>query len=163
MRAPAFLAPFAAVALAAAAAVAQPASVDVTVGADLGRKAAELGDREVREQADRLATVVSRALADTPELAGARIDLVLTDLKPNRPTAQQTIDRPGLDPIRSISIGGAAVEGVITTADGRTLPVRYEWFSSNLGDVRGVGPWSDAERAYYRLAANLEAGRYVQR
>ena len=39
---------------------------------------------------------------------GARIELTITDLKPNRPTMQQTAAKPGLDPLRSISIGGAA-------------------------------------------------------
>jgi len=144
-------------------AAAQPSGVTVTLDPGFEREAESLGMRDVREQMERLGGIVDRALADDAELAGARVDLVLTDLKPNRPTAQQTLDRPGLDPIRSLSIGGAAVEGVITTADGRTFPVRYAWFSSNLDEVRGVGPWSDAERAYYRLARNLEAGRYAQR
>ncbi len=147
----------------AAPAAAQPAGVTVTLDPTFEREARDIGMRDVQEQMDRLGGIVDRALADDPELAGARVELVLTDLRPNRPTAQQTLDRPGLDPIRSRSVGGAAVEGVITTADGRALPVRYAWFSSNLADVRGVGPWADAERAYHRLAANLEAGRYVQR
>ena len=97
------------------------------------------------------------------DLDGARIELVLTDLRPNRPTFQQMADRPGLDGFRSQSIGGAAIEGQITTADGRTLPVRYDWFSSSLADVHGIDTWSDADRAYRRLAVNLADGRYVTR
>jgi hypothetical protein len=112
---------------------------------------------------DRLAEVVTRALADDPDLAGARIELVLTDLRPNRPTTGQLRDRPGLDPVRSISTGGATVDGRIVTADGRELPVHYERYSDSLSDVYRVGVWHDAERAWRRLAANLEAGRYVQR
>jgi len=164
MRKLAFLAPLGAVlAVAAGPALADPATVSVTIGPDLQEKTRDLGERDVREQADRLAEVVRRALADSGDLDGARIDLVLTDLKPNRPTFEQMADRPGLDPHRSISIGGAAIEGRITTADGRVLPVKYDWFSQSLAEVRGFSTWQDADRAYERLASRLADGRYVSR
>ena len=164
MRKLAFLAPLGAVlAVAAGPALADPATVSVTIGPDLQEKTRDLGERDVREQADRLAEVVRRALADSDDLDGARIDLVLTDLKPNRPTFEQMADRPGLDPHRSISIGGAAIEGRITTADGRVLPVKYDWFSQSLAEVRGFSTWQDADRAYERLASRLADGRYVSR
>jgi hypothetical protein len=143
--------------------MAEPALISVSLGPDLQEKAEELGPREVQEQADRLAELVGRALARDGDLDGARIELVLTDLRPNRPTFQQLADRPGLDGFRSQSIGGAAIEGQITTADGRTLPVRYDWFSSSLADVQGFETWSDANRAYRRLAVNLADGRYTTR
>ncbi|MFC7378957.1 hypothetical protein [Brevundimonas sp. GCM10030266] len=160
MRKLAFILLFAAAAVVAGAAAAQP-SVHVTLGDKLQEKTEELGVREVQEQADRLAELVSRALADDASLSGARIDLVLTELKPNRPTFQQAVDQPGLDTIRSISIGGAAIEGQITLADGTVQPVRYSWFSNTLSDVRGFSTWQDADRAYRRLGSNLAAGRYV--
>ena len=164
MRKLAFLAPLGAVlAVAAGPALADPASVSVTLGPDLQEKVDELGERDVRRQADRLAEVVRRALADSGDLDGARIDLVLTDLKPNRPTFEQMADRPGLDPHRSVSIGGAAIEGQITTADGQVLPVRYDWFSNSIAEVRGYSTWQDADRAYERLASRLVDGRYVSR
>lgn len=158
-----FLVPFAVAATMAGAAAAQPASVNVTLGAKVQDKIEELGAREVQEQADRLAEVLTNALSDDAELNGARLDLVITDLKPNRPTFQQVQDRPGLDQMRSVSIGGAAIEGQITLADGAVQPVRYDWFSNNLADVRGFSTWQDAERAYRRLGVNLAAGRYVTR
>ena len=164
MRKLAFLAPLGAVlAVAATPAVADPAAVNVTLGPDLKERSVELGERDVRRQADRLAEVVRRALAGAGELDGARIDLVLTDLQPNRPTMEQMARRPGLDGHRSMSIGGAAVEGRITTADGRVLPVRYDWYSPSLAEVRGYTTWQDADRAYERLAARLADGRYVSR
>ena len=164
MRKLVFFAPLAAVlAFSATSASAEPAVISVSLGADLHDKAEDLGPREVQEQADRLAELVGRALAREGDLDGARIELVLTDLRPNRPTFQQMVDRPGLDGHLSRSIGGAAIEGQITTADGRTLPVRYDWFSSSLADVRGINTWSDADRAYRRLAVNLADGRYVTR
>ena len=164
MRKLAFLAPLGAVlAVAAGPALADPASVSVTLGPDLQEKVAELGERDVRRQADRLAEVVRRTLARSGDLDGARIDLVLTDLKPNRPTVEQMAERPGLDPHRSVSIGGAAIEGQITTADGQVLPVRYDWFSNSIAEVRGYSTWQDADRAYERLASRLADGRYVSR
>lgn len=164
MRKLAFLAPLGAVlAVAAGPALADPASVHVAIGPDLQEKADELGQRDVREQADRLAEVVRRALAREGRLDGARIDLVLTDLKPNRPTFEQLAQRPGLDGHRSLSIGGAAIEGSVTTADGEVLPVRYDWYSTSLAEVRGHTTWQDADRAYERLARRLADGRYISR
>lgn len=163
MRKLAFLAPLAAVLAVAASAHADPATVRVTLGPDLQDKVEDLGSREVQQQADRLVQVVQQTLARRSSLDGARIDLVLTDLKPNRPTMEQVSDRPGLDPIRSVSIGGATIEGQITTASGEVLPVRYDWYTTNLGDVQGYSTWQDAETAYHRLASNLVAGRYVSR
>lgn len=164
MRKLAFLAPLGAVlAVAAGPAAADPASINVTLGPDLQDKAEELGERDVRQQADRLAEVVRRALARGGDLDGARIDLVLTDLKPNRPTFEQMAHQPGLDGHRSVSIGGAAIEGQITTADGRVLPVRYDWYSNSIAEVRGYTTWHDADRAYQRLASRLVDGRYVSR
>jgi len=164
MRKLAFLAPLGAVLAAAAGpALADPASINVTIGPDLQQKADELGERDVREQADRLAEVVRRALAREGRLDGARIDLVLTDLRPNRPTFEQMAHQPGLDFHRSLSIGGAAIEGSITTADGQVLPVRYDWYSNTIAEVRGHTTWQDADRAYQRLAGRLVDGRYVSR
>ena len=164
MRKLAFLAPLGAVlAVAASPALADPASVSVTLGPDLQEKVDELGERDVRRQADRLAEVVRRALARSGDLDGARINLVLTDLKPNRPTFEQMAERPGLDPHRSVSIGGAAIEGQITTADGQVLPVKYDWFSNSIAEVRGYSTWQDADRASERLASRLVDGRYVSR
>ncbi len=163
MRKLAFFAPLAAAAAFAGMAAAQPASVNVTLSHALERDAQTLGEREVQEQVDRLTWVLQSRLADTAALDGARIELVLTDLKPNRPTMEQIAKRPGLDPIRSRSIGGAAIEGTVILADGSTHEVSYDWFSSNLADVRGHGTWTDADRAYNRLARNLATGRYEVR
>jgi len=165
MRKIAFFAPLAAALAVAAAspALAQAPTVNVTVGGDLQQDADKIGARDVNDQATRLARVVQTELERRGALDGARVDLVLTELKPNRPTMQQMVDRLGLDGIRSISIGGATIEGQITLADGQVQPVRYDWYSNNLQDVRGYATWQDAETAYQRLATNLVRGRYVSR
>lgn len=164
MRKLAFFAPLGAVlALTAAPALAEPPTINVSLGSDLQAKVEELGERDVSEQATRLVGVIQSTLIRRGALDGATINLVLTDLKPNRPTFQQLVDRPSLDGIRSVSIGGATIEGTITTADGRVQPVKYDWYSTNIAEVRGFGTWQDADRAYRRLATNLADGRYVTR
>jgi hypothetical protein len=163
MRNFAFLVPLVLTAALAAPSQAQPESVNVTLGSEMGDTVRELGAREVREQAARLVDVVRDELDRRGALHGARVDLVLTDLKPNHPTFEQTSRRPGLDMIRSRSIGGATIEGQITTADGQVQPVRYEWYTTSLDDVRGYTTWRDAEVAYSRLADNLAEGRFTTR
>ncbi len=163
MRRFAFLAPLTAAMALAGAVAAQPSAVVVTVSPDFAKTAAELGEREVQQQADDLARTVERALNEQQALNGARIELIITDLKPNRPTIQQATDKPGLDMMRSISIGGAAIEGTITTASGEVQPVKYDYYSTNLADVRGYSTWQDASTAFNRLARNLAEGRYVVR
>lgn len=172
MRRFAFFAPLAIAAAAASLAYAEPANnqasttgplVTVTVGGDLTKQVEKLGEREVSRQRDELVQTVTRALVRSGDYDGAQVNLVLTDLKPNRPTVQQTIDRPGLSMFDSISIGGAAIEGEIITADGQRLPVRYSRYNSSLADVFGYNTWEEANRAYDRLASNIVAGRLVSR
>jgi hypothetical protein len=149
--------------LLAAPAMADPAAVNITLGPDVLDRAEELGEREVQEQASRLADVVRQTLARRGALDGAEINLTLSDLRPNRPTMQQMADTPGLDGIRSISTGGATITGHVTTADGLIHPVQYDWYSATIADVRGFHTWQDADRAYSRLAANLAEGRFEKR
>ena len=163
MRRFAFLAPLTAAVALAGAAAAQPSAVVVTVSPDFAKTAQELGQREVQQQADDLTRTVERVLTERHALDGARVELVITDLKPNRPTMQQTVDKPGLDMMRSLSIGGAAIEGTVTTASGEVHPVKYDYYSTSLTDVRGFSTWQDAGTAFNRLARNLADGRYVVR
>lgn len=164
MRRLALIAPLALlVGLAGAPALAQSPQVNVTVGGDLTREARTLGQREVDAQVARLTETVAGELDRQGALQGAQINLVLTDLKPNRPTIEQANARPGLSIIDSISIGGAAIEGEVVTADGRRLPVRFSRYSTSLAEVFGFDTWRDAERAYDRLADNLASGRLISR
>lgn len=161
MRPFAFIAPLALAAALAAPAMAQ--QVTVTVGGDLTEEVETLGQRDVDQQLERLRSVVERRLARDGALAGTRVNLVLTDLKPNRPTWQQAADKPGLSIMDSISIGGATIEGEIITADGQRLPIRSSRYSNSIVEVWGYTTWQDADRAYSRLADNLASGRLVTR
>lgn len=166
MRRFAFFAPLAAGLLIAATGQAQPTGapqVTVTLGADLQEDVEKLGQRDVDRQVAELIETVQRTLARRGALQGAMINLVLTDMKPNRPTFQQAADKPGLSMFDSISIGGASIEGEVITADGQTLPVKYSRYSPSIRDVYGMGTWQDADRAFDRLADNLATGRLVTR
>lgn len=170
MRRLAFFAPLAATLAVAAAAHAAPYQtqaappvISVVVGGDLTANVSKLGQRDVDDQIAELKRSVQRELARTGALPGAQINLVLTDLKPNRPTFQQASDKPGLSIIHSVSIGGAAIEGEVITAAGEHLPVRYSRYSSSIQDVIGYGTWQDADIAFDRLADNLSTGRLVSR
>ncbi len=158
MRKLAFFAPLAAALAAAAIAQAQAPNVNVTVGPQLQREVEKLGDREVNEQIAGLQAEVGKALAQ--RYPGATANLVLVDLKPNRPTFEQIRRNPGLDPILSVSIGGAAIKGEIVTPDGQSLPVDYSYFSPDLRDVWGYSVWRDADRAFERLGDRIENGRF---
>ena len=139
-------------------------NVKVSVGGDLTEEVDKLGERDVREQAEELAGVIQSELnRPGSRWSGSQVNLVITDLKPNRPTLQQAIDRPGLSILDSISIGGATIEGELVTPDGQSLPIRYARYSSNLDEVFGLNTWGDADRAFDGLASNLRRGRLVSR
>lgn len=160
-----FLAPLAAAAAVAGAAHALPVQpqepqVTVSIGGELTEEAPKLGEREVQRQVERLAERVRRELGRSNAYPGAQVRLVLTDLEPNRPTMQQTIDRPGLSTIHSRSIGGATIEGELITADGQRTPLRFSRYSNSLEEVRGYSTWHDAERAFDQFAARLADGGF---
>lgn len=161
MRKLAFFAPLGLALAMAVSAQADPAAVNVSIGPDVRRDVSDLGRDEVDRQTERLAQVVTRELSRSGALDGATLNLVITGLKPNRPTFQQMADRPGLDGHRSVSIGGASIEGEIITASGERIPVSYGWFSYSIAEVQGFSTWQDAERTYNRFADNLAEGRYV--
>ena len=160
MRTISFLAAASAAVALAGAAPAQPAAITITIGDELENEAARrLGPAEVFQRARILEDRLARELASNPAYDGARINLVLTDVAPNRPTRQQLSHTPGLDYIRSYSVGGAAIEGEIITADGQIHPVRYDWYSHDIRDSRYQSTWQDADRAFMRFSRRLAEGR----
>ena len=144
--------------LAAAPAVAAPAAVTVSIGPALQEKAQETyGVRELQYLADDLQRAVERQLTRTGAYDGARVELTITDAKPNRPTFKQMGDKPGLS-VQSFGIGGAAVEGRIVAADGSVTPVGYKWYETDIRQAYGNGTWQDAQWTFQRLAHRLGRG-----
>ena len=78
----------------------------------------------------------------------ARISITIVDAMPNRPTMQQMADRPGLDMLRSKSIGGMDLEGVAYDLSGNAIgEFEYDWYETNITMVGAAGVWGDANRA----------------
>ena len=145
----------------ASAAQAAPAAVDVTIGPALQAKAAKVyGAREVQLLADELKADVERRLAKTGAYDGARVELVLADAVPNRPTFKQLGDRVGLSAL-SFAVGGARIEGRIVTADGRVTPVAYRYYENDIRYASGQSTWADAEWTLDRFAYQLSRGQLV--
>lgn len=148
----------------ATAANASPASVEVTVGPELQAKAAKTyGVRDIADLAGDLKRDVERQLAKTGAYDGARIELVLSDAKPNRPTFKQLGDKPGLS-MQSFGVGGAEISGKLITADGRETPISYRCYETDIRWAQGQTTWADAERSIGSFAHSFARGKtYVSR
>lgn len=138
------------------------ADVTVTVGPELREKADEYGVKEVERLAADLEADVEQALARQGRLTGAqaggaRLELVLVDAQPNRPTMEQMQDTPGLS-MESLSIGGAEIEGRFVHADGTVTPVAYRWYDKDLTEALGASTWWTAQRAFDRFAEKVAKG-----
>ena len=143
---------------AAALAAPPPAEVVVTVGAPLEAKAGAYGEREPPE----LARDLQRAVAARAARGGfTRVELVLEDAVPNRPTPAMLSRTVRFDPT-SLSRGGAKVSGTAYGPGGAT-PIRFSWWSRDLQDSRGAAIWTDAERAFQLLSSELGHGRAPDR
>jgi len=153
----------AALMLSAPAALAAPASVSVTVGPELQKKFDKTyGVREAAQLTEDLRESVESALTKSAAHDGARIELVLTDVKPNRPTFKQMGDTPGLS-MESFGVGGAAIEGRIVAANGQEQPVKYSWYETDIRQAYGNWIWHDAEWTFDRFARRLARGQEVAR
>ena len=150
----ALLAPLLATGPAAARAAPPPAEVTVTLGAALDAKASVYGPRELPE----LERDLQHAVAARAARGGfTRLELVLEDAIPNRPTAAMLGRAVRFDPT-SLSRGGARVSGT-AYGPGGPRPIRFSWWSRDLRDSAGAAIWTDAERAFQALGSELGRGR----
>ena len=147
----------AAVGLALSAGAAQAAEVSVTIGPELQKNTRAYGAREVADLADDLRKTVDKALDRAGPDAPQRVDLVLESATPNRPTYNQLTATPGLS-MFSVGVGGAAVTGTATFADGSVKPVSYRWRETDVRWVIGYSTWTDAQRTFGQLASRLARG-----
>lgn len=135
--------------------------VRVTVGPELQKKAEKIyGVRDVNDLAQDLQSSVSKELARTGVLAGARINLTLVDATPNRPTMKQMSDKPGLSSW-SFGLGGAEIQGEAVSPDGVVTPISYRWYEHDIRQAWYNTTWGDANRAIDRLAHKLSRGQVL--
>ncbi len=87
---------------------------------------------------------------------GARLELTLIEITPNRPTLREMSKRHGLN-YASFGLGGAEVEAHLIAADGTDLgTMRYRYYASQLYDYSsGATTWYDARRSFDRFARRL--------
>lgn len=115
----------------------------------------DYGTREGDYLRDDVIADLERAL-EKQGADAARITVVIEDAKPNRPTFKQLGDQPGLDAIRSISIGGASFTGTAFDEAGEAVAdVSYDWYETDIRQVRGSSTWQDARRASRRFASKM--------
>jgi hypothetical protein len=145
----------------ATAAFAVPASVTVSIGPELQRKAVEkYGVRDVDRLATELGKNVVRELTRTGAYDGARIELTLVDAVPNRPTFKQLSDTPGLS-FGSFGIGGARIEGQAIAPGGAVTPLKYSYYETDIRQTWANSTWSDAQWTISRFAYRLASGKAV--
>lgn len=126
----------------------------------------DLGAREGEHLRADLIGAVSRELTArgaTIGEGGVTIELSIVDADPNHPTMQQLSDRPGLDFLGSISVGGAELRAILRGADGQVISeINHRRYNSNLEDAAMQAPstWSEARRAIRRFASRV-ADAYV--
>ena len=130
--------------------------VAVTYSEDFAEELAEnYGEREGEALTEDIIEDLEQAF-DRAGVSPARVDVTIVNAKPNRPTLEQLSDRPGLDMMRSISIGGMQLSGTAYDADGEVIATQdYEWFESNIRHVVGSSTWTDANRASRRFASKF--------
>lgn len=116
------------------------------------------GKAELEAQAERLRKLVAVDLQRLGVMAGGRVELVLTDIRPSRPTPQELMSRPGLS-FRSAALGGASIEGRTVAFDGAVTPVSYAWYASDISDSGRQSVWGDAERTFERFSHRLSRGQ----
>ncbi len=95
-------------------------------------------------------------IVEKDDLDISRIDIVIEDVSPNRPTYEQVRTRPGLDQFRSVSIGGAKLTGSVYGADGEILTEsKYKSYSHSINDARFGSTWWDAKRAFWGFSKRV--------
>jgi hypothetical protein len=136
--------------------VALPASaltVETRLSTEFQKKLEDdYGTREAKVLTDSLSKKLEQAFAKQGVKA-ERVVVTIEDAKPNRPTMQQVSDKPGLDSMRSISVGGAKLTGIAYDASGAEIgKLEYNWYETDITNTIGAGTWSDARWTFDRFA-----------
>lgn len=133
--------------------VAAATEVNVDYSEDFAEELTEnYGEREGDVLTEEIIEDLDKAFSKAG-VSPARVDVTIVDAKPNRPTRQQTSDRPGLDMFHSRSIGGMKLVATAYDAEGNVLGSHeYGWFETDIRDTIASSTWSDARRASDRFA-----------
>lgn len=112
----------------------------------------DLGEREGEVLSSEIIEDLNRAF-ERVGVSPTKVDVMIMNAKPNRPTFEQLADRPGLDGLRSISLGGMKLQATAFDGAGSELTeLEYGWFETDIRQSVGKATWSDAKRASDRFA-----------
>ncbi|MBL8537119.1 MAG: DUF3313 family protein [Hyphomonadaceae bacterium] len=133
--------------------------LETALAEDLGPREGEYLQRAVQTE---IAAALQRRGVSAGAPARLSIEVVIVDADPNRPTMQQLHDQPGLDPIASVSIGGAELRAILRDNDGNAVAtVEHRFYDHNLLDTTpAASTWSTARRSIHRFARRV-ADAYV--
>ncbi|PKP80110.1 MAG: hypothetical protein CVT79_16655 [Alphaproteobacteria bacterium HGW-Alphaproteobacteria-18] len=138
--------------LMAAAPVAAATEIAVSYSPEFTEK---LQDDYGMKEGEVLAGRIERDLTRQLARAGvdvAKIDVTILDARPSRPTFKQAGDKPGLDMMRSVSVGGMKLKAVAFDASGAPAgELEYDWYENDIRNA-GLTTWHDAGRASDRFA-----------
>jgi hypothetical protein len=112
-------------------------------------------DFGVRE-ANVLSEALTRKITSVFDAEGVMADKVVVtieDARPNKPTMEQVSNKPGLDVMRSISLGGAKLSGIAYDAAGAEIGrFDYRWYENDLRNVIAASTWTDARTTFDKFA-----------
>lgn len=112
----------------------------------------DIGLREAKVLTEALTRKVSTAFANRG-ISADRVVVTIEDARPNKPTMEQVSNKPGLDSMRSISVGGARVTGIAYDAAGKEIgSLDYDWYETDLYSTLGSTTWTDARTAFDRFS-----------
>ena len=110
----------------------------------------DYGERELEYLTEEIREDITRELGKVG-VSPARIEVMIIDAKPNRPTFEQ-LGAGGLS-FQSFSIGGMDLKATAYDASGEVLgELEYDWFENDIRNAPSQSTWSDARRASGRFA-----------
>lgn len=133
-------------------------TIEAKVSTDFQKKLEDdIGVREMPVLTEILTSKIEKAFA-AKGVKADRVVVTIEDARPNRPTWEQVSNKPGLDAMRSISIGGARVTGIAYDASGTEIgTIDYDWYETDLNNVIAATTWSDARTSFDRFATRFAA------
>jgi hypothetical protein len=112
----------------------------------------DIGVREAKVLSDVLTRKITSIFADRGVTAD-KVVVTIEDARPNKPTMEQISNKPGLDPINSVSIGGAKLSGIAYDAAGAEIGrFDYRWYETDISNVIAVSTWTDARSTFDKFA-----------
>ena len=142
----------------------QATTVRVSIGPALVQKTQVMDTREFEYLTRELKRSIEKTLDRSGGLGsdGGELDLVIEDARPNRPTMREMAARPGLSH-QSFGVGGARISGQYRAPSGTQTPIEYSWYETDIRWAEYGSTWSDADKAFDKLADRLAQGQFVDR